>query len=606
MEILQNQSNEFKGSLNLIIGPMYSGKTSTLITRYNRHTIAKRKCIMIKYKNDTRYDDTMIVTHDGIKVKAIPCYELASVDSIVQNYDVVCIDEVQFYKDASVFCDKWANQGLIVEACGLNGTFERKPFDVVSMLIPKCNNLIYLTAICRTTGLDANYSRRNTSDTEEELIGGSDIYSAANRITFYKNKNWSAEAFIEYFSYYCKCNKLITTDIINNKLKKLKIKGTDNFKKIITKLFSKSISEARMEMDGKIIVLRAAHEYVNSLKSVLTHNPSQVFIILNSDIHDISKCEKNIRNTFNEDVVTWDNIEDNTLASKINKFVIIDENNYLKLCNNVILMDKLKYTFENIGDIFVNDVYDSLNTNNENYFGIGMNCKEKYIGDHYQESHHFLDEIFFHVGRKVAIFNGTLKNYDAAELSVLMSKINSLVILGEAALPFLQHSFKINFDTNFIKGMTSSIIEHAKRENVNIILPLDIICKKKDALESTLQMDIKVNLNIENFVYCDIGPNTVDFLDVILNDANIIYWSISNDNCQPNNMCKILETIKKLTETNKTISIGSFDDNNMYDKHNKIFTYSYDRRHSFTKKNLHNNKLIVSSGSYNAYSSKAG
>jgi thymidine kinase len=187
-----------KGSLNLIIGPMYSGKTSTLITRYNRHQIARRKCIMIKYSRDTRYDEKMIVTHDGVRVTAVSCEELVDVDEIITQYDVVCVDEVQFYKDAHIFCDRWANKGLIVEACGLNGTFERKPFPVISQLISRCNNMIFLKSICVETSQDASYTKRNTNDTEVEVIGGPDMYSAADRITYFKNKDWIKEYVEDY------------------------------------------------------------------------------------------------------------------------------------------------------------------------------------------------------------------------------------------------------------------------------------------------------------------------------------------------------------------------------------------------------------------------
>jgi thymidine kinase len=231
----------FNGSLNLIIGPMYSGKTSTLITRYNRHKIAKRKCIMIKYKNDTRYDDKMLVTHNGIKVQAIPCEELADVDLIVKKYDVVCVDEVQFYKDAHIFCDKWANEGLIVEACGLNGTFERKPFKTVSLLIPKCNNLTYITAICRETSREGVYSKRNTNETKLEIIGGTDIYSATDRETYFKgNKNWLKLNFIDYAFIFCKKRDIKITDELLNKIKNLQVNNDINFKKSMLKLTSNS------------------------------------------------------------------------------------------------------------------------------------------------------------------------------------------------------------------------------------------------------------------------------------------------------------------------------------------------------------------------------
>src|SRR3972149_2403345 len=120
------------GSFNLILGSMFSGKTSLLISRSNRYSLAGKKCLMIKYKNDIRYDKYKVVSHDNISIKALVCEYLMEVDHIVSNYDVILIDEIQFYKDAPIFCDKWANEGKIVEACGLNGTFDRKPFEIIS------------------------------------------------------------------------------------------------------------------------------------------------------------------------------------------------------------------------------------------------------------------------------------------------------------------------------------------------------------------------------------------------------------------------------------------------------------------------------------------
>ena len=96
----------YTGQINLILGSMFSGKTSELVRRYNRHTIGGRKCLMIKFKRDTRYDDEAVVTHDKIKIKAFVCEYLYEADDEVVNYDVICIDELQFYKDAHIMCDK--------------------------------------------------------------------------------------------------------------------------------------------------------------------------------------------------------------------------------------------------------------------------------------------------------------------------------------------------------------------------------------------------------------------------------------------------------------------------------------------------------------------
>lgn len=209
------------GKFNLILGCMFSGKTSTLIERYNRYTIGGKKCIMVKYKHDTRYDSEQIVTHNGIKVKALICEYLFEIDNVVQEYDVVCIDEIQFYKDAHIFCDKWANDNKIVEACGLNGSFDRKPFETISKLIPLAENITYKTAICKDTGNEAVYTYRTTDDMDEEIIGGDDMYNGVDRKTYFQDKQRSCrtgvERFKEFVSVFCTVNKIILTDELINK-----------------------------------------------------------------------------------------------------------------------------------------------------------------------------------------------------------------------------------------------------------------------------------------------------------------------------------------------------------------------------------------------------
>ena len=118
------------GKIRLIIGPMFSGKTSELINRYRKHTIAGKKCLLVKYKKDTRYSNDHIVTHDGTNIKAVACLKLSEIDNIINDFDVICVDEIQFYEDGDEYCDKWANEpyNKKIEVCGLNGDYERKPF----------------------------------------------------------------------------------------------------------------------------------------------------------------------------------------------------------------------------------------------------------------------------------------------------------------------------------------------------------------------------------------------------------------------------------------------------------------------------------------------
>lgn len=169
------------GELNLILGPMYSGKTSTLLSRYLRYKVGNKKCLLIKYKKDDRYSEDKIVTHNLIEESAFSCNLLEECDKLVNQFDVILIDEIQFYDDASIFCDKWANMDKIVEVSGLNGDFKRQPFKQISLLIPLCDSLTHLKAVDRENGKDAPFTARLTAQNKQTLIGGEDLYKAVSR-----------------------------------------------------------------------------------------------------------------------------------------------------------------------------------------------------------------------------------------------------------------------------------------------------------------------------------------------------------------------------------------------------------------------------------------
>jgi hypothetical protein len=82
------------GHIQLIIGPMFSGKTTEMLRRIRRYTIAKRRCLVVKYEGDTRYSKDLASTHDRATHKAISCSELAQVRDAIADVDVIGIDEV--------------------------------------------------------------------------------------------------------------------------------------------------------------------------------------------------------------------------------------------------------------------------------------------------------------------------------------------------------------------------------------------------------------------------------------------------------------------------------------------------------------------------------
>lgn len=186
------------GNIHLIFGPMFSGKTTELLRLYNRSKIAGQNCILIKYDKDTRYDVSNIITHNGMKTDANidKIFNLHNLSDMTtnpiyinewNNATHIFIDEIQFYPNAAQICDEWANKGKHIILSGLNGDFKREPFEQISLLIPKCEKITHLNAICAKTGNDASYSKRITTDETVEVIGGGDVYMPVDRQTYFEN-----------------------------------------------------------------------------------------------------------------------------------------------------------------------------------------------------------------------------------------------------------------------------------------------------------------------------------------------------------------------------------------------------------------------------------
>nr|QBK89476.1 MAG: thymidine kinase [Mimivirus LCMiAC02] len=230
--IMDRVGNKY-GKLILIIGSMWSSKTTQLLATYTRYKIGSKKCLAIRFKHDNRYDQTHVVTHDKrYKLKAILCTKLYELGDVVDNYDVICIDEVQFFNDGHIMCQKWANSGKIVVACGLNGKFDLTPWDVISKLIPLVDEIKYNKAVCIETGNDAIYTSAKSkkevlknTDGDGRSIGGEDMYSAVDRETYCKNNDYEYQCrvFFEFM------------DIFDEFTKETKSKILEYFKSIYIK-----------------------------------------------------------------------------------------------------------------------------------------------------------------------------------------------------------------------------------------------------------------------------------------------------------------------------------------------------------------------------------
>lgn len=171
------------GSIQLVLGPMFSGKSSEMSRRIRRHIIARRPSLVIKYRKDLRYEgsESAVVTHDAVRLTAQPATRLADVDDIVDAYQVIGVDEGQFFDDVVEYAEKWANMGKTVIIAALDGDFKRKPFGRVLELVPMAEDVVKLNAVCTSCGLNAAFTKRTTSDDAIEVVGGADMYRAACR-----------------------------------------------------------------------------------------------------------------------------------------------------------------------------------------------------------------------------------------------------------------------------------------------------------------------------------------------------------------------------------------------------------------------------------------
>ena len=175
-------SSSLSGYLEIILGPMWSGKTSALLKIYRQYSFCKSRICVINYEADTRYSKTMLSTHDK---EMIPCILGVSMEEImkthkdeIENSDVILINEGQFFSDIVPFTIKMVEEEKKkVYICGLDGDFKRDKIGNLLDLIPVCDVMTKLHALCShcKDGMLAPFTFRSTSDTEQVLIGN-DIY----------------------------------------------------------------------------------------------------------------------------------------------------------------------------------------------------------------------------------------------------------------------------------------------------------------------------------------------------------------------------------------------------------------------------------------------
>ncbi len=161
---------------------MFSGKSTELIRRLKRFQIARYECLIVKYARDVRYDEKDIATHDRQTLQAVCCASnLTELTEKAAEYDVIGIDEGQFFPDVVPFCEEMANRGKTVLVAALDATFQRQWFSNIVDLVPLAEHVVKLTAVCMCCFGEASYTKRISEDKEVEVIGGAEKYMAVCR-----------------------------------------------------------------------------------------------------------------------------------------------------------------------------------------------------------------------------------------------------------------------------------------------------------------------------------------------------------------------------------------------------------------------------------------
>jgi thymidine kinase len=177
------------GSVEVIVGSMFSGKTDELIRRLRRATIARQNVQVFKPAVDVRYAEKKVTSHAGSNFDARPLGRAREIlESLDENATVVAIDEAQFFDDQIVpIVKQLADRGLRVIVAGLDTDFRGEPFGPVPALMAQAEQVDKLHAICMICGEEASRTQRLVNGRPAHfndpvvIIGASEMYEARCR-----------------------------------------------------------------------------------------------------------------------------------------------------------------------------------------------------------------------------------------------------------------------------------------------------------------------------------------------------------------------------------------------------------------------------------------
>lgn len=176
-----------RGRIEVICGSMFSGKTEELIRRIKRAILAKQRVEIFKPAMDTRYSSEDVVSHEGNSIASTPIDSSTSILLMAQGYDVIGIDEAQFFDRHIVdVCNSLANQGIRVIVAGLDLDFKGEPFGPMPALLAIADEVSKVHAICMRCGALAYISHRLVDVDKQVLLGEKTEYEPLCRECYRK------------------------------------------------------------------------------------------------------------------------------------------------------------------------------------------------------------------------------------------------------------------------------------------------------------------------------------------------------------------------------------------------------------------------------------
>jgi phosphoglycerate kinase len=393
-------------------------------------------------------------------------------------------------------------------------------------LIPQCNHLEYITAICRETGKDANYSKRNTDDKEEEIIGGADIYSAADRETFFGPSDaWYHDSFTEYAKLFCEKRGIKLSDQLTETIKTVKVDNTTNYKKLISKLTSDSLRYANLR--GKRIILRMDLNRLDNrfktIKFIINRNPEKLIIIGHANDEDgvpqsVEPIREHISKTLGLNIKLWQDINSPVPENQI---VMLENIQFYQA--EMILNEQFSKQLTKLCDVYVNDAFNASHQKHTSI--VGINAPERYQGFAFKREVKYLSKIFNRHERKVLLVADSQVNTDL--FMNMLTKVNSIIVGGPIAISFMKCIYGMNIGNSVCNPddfeRIPEIIERAKMSKVSIYLPIDFVCINTYDGELVTYPD-KPGIP-KGYIGIDVGQDTVDYYTAIISDANVVIWA---------------------------------------------------------------------------------